>query len=131
MDTHLSTNTPGASLSFRTLKRYSDGSGYYTVLAVESDPFAASLPFSFEPHSLDVFLRELRDLNETLLGTATLKPMWEPQILRLEGDGRGHISVSGELLFSAQQLRFAFETDQTCLARLIRDVEAWPHLAAV
>jgi len=130
MDTHLATNMPGASLSFRALTRFSDDSGYATVLAVESEPFAGSIPFSFQPHSLKVFLGELRTLNETLRGTATLKPIWERQFVCLRSDGRGHVIVAGELEFEDQQLRFAFETDQTCLAPLIRDVEAWPRIAA-
>jgi hypothetical protein len=131
MDTALTTNAPGASLTFRGITRYPGETGYSVVLAIESTPFAASLPFSFEPHPLEVFLRELRRLNKTLHGSATLKPMWEPDFVRFEGNGRGHIIVAGELGYSEQHLRFGFETDQTCLTPLIRDVEGWPQLAAV
>jgi hypothetical protein len=49
MDVALTTNTPGAALVIRHIKRFADGSGYGVDLAVDSYPLAASFPFAFEP----------------------------------------------------------------------------------
>ena len=131
MDVSLTTNRPDASLEFRNVRRFADGSGFATLLIISAAPFAARLPFYFEPHSLNVFVSELQALNRCLSGTATLKPMWEAPFIRLDGDGHGHIHVSGELADQDQLLRFVFTTDQTCIEPLIRDLQGWSVLPAV
>jgi hypothetical protein len=131
MEVALTTNLPGAGLTLRQVKRFADGSGYATDVGIDSYPFAASFPFSFEPFSLEQFVTELRDLDRTLNGAATLKPMWEASFIRLAGNGRGAIAVSGDLLWNDQQLRFEFMTDQTCLRPLITDLARLPLIPAV
>ena len=70
-------------------------------------------------------------MDQTLSGSATLRPMWESPFIRLALDHRGHIAVSGELGDADQHLRFTFDTDQTCLRPLISDLDACLHLPAV
>ena len=131
MNVALSTNRQGAMLEFRDIKRFGDESGFLTVLALESGDLSARIRFYFEPHSLKTFLGELRQMDQTLSGSATLRPMWESPFIRLALDHRGHIAVSGELGDADQHLRFTFDTDQTCLRPLISDLDACLHLPAV
>lgn len=131
MDIVLATNSTDPALALRAIEAFNDGSGIGCILEVRSGWLAASYRLSVEPHPLEVYLAALRKLNDTLTGEAVLKPEWEPQHLRMSGDGLGHILVSGELIEHGphrQVVRFAFETDQTCLPPLITAFEALVRL---
>ena len=134
MDIALSSNSPIAALELREIQRYADGSGFATLLVVRSGGFAAALPFYFEPPCLTEFVHALKGMDRSLSGSATLKPMWEPQFVTMELDHRGHVRVFGELVESKeheQRLQFSFETDQTCLRQFAADLEACQSLAAI
>ncbi|ATC23366.1 WapI family immunity protein [Caulobacter vibrioides] len=125
MDVILATHTDNPFLAMTNIERYADASGYGCNLTVRSAWLSAVYPFHFEPYPLAEFIAALRELDRTLKGQATLKPMWEDHYLRFEGDGIGRVRVSG-LLFDCggndQQVRFSFEVDQTCLARFVADL---------
>jgi hypothetical protein len=134
MDIALSTSSPTATLEFRQLQRFGDGSGFATFLVIRSGAFAAALPFHFEPDRLSEFISALESMDRTLKGEATLKPTWEPQFLSLELDGSGHVRVFGEPVESSeheQRLHFSFLTDQTCLRPLASRLKACQSMAAI
>ena len=121
MDISLTTNVPDASLEFRQVQRFGDNSGVAAFVVIRSGGFAAATTFTFEIPRLKDFLSELDRLNATLSGIAELRPTWEPGAIRFEGDGKGRVRVHGELVDDNQRLEFSYETDQTCLAPLVRD----------
>jgi len=62
------------------------------------------------------FGQEVRELHRRLCGTAVLEPLEPSLTLKMVGDGKGHITVTGraEADFSANTyLVFRFELDQT------------------
>lgn len=73
-------------------------------------------------------------MDRTPSGSAALKHRYEEHFIKLELDRTGHVGVRGELMdFSSalfQKLVFAFETDQTCLAPLIKDFKQWRGMPA-
>jgi hypothetical protein len=121
VDIVLQTNSENASLAFRAIERFDDGSGYSATLVVRSGWISAEYHFVFESHALARFIRELEQIDGTLAGVARLKPAYEDQFVEFRGDGNGHVSVTGELIEQVPQQRveFEFATDQTCLRPLI------------
>ena len=65
-------------------------------------------------------MEELQELKDTLTGKAELKEpySWDPFLI-FEGDGRGHIHISGSITSQnsdwLQELNFENEIDQTFL----------------
>ena len=58
-------------------------------------------------------------------GTAIIKGQWEEDFLQIESNAMGHVLVSGEIVEHSefdQRLKFAFQTDQTILPPLARDL---------
>jgi hypothetical protein len=72
----------------------------------------------FHAGELHEFGREIQQLYHALDGTADLKPI-EPNLeVRLTGDGKGHIAVSGKAIaefHTRTYLTFEFSLDQTQL----------------
>ena len=121
MDIVLQTNTDNPSLAFRDLERFDDDSGYGTTLVIHSGWISVEYKFVFETLPLQMFLKNLEQIDRTLIGTARLKPTYEEQFVEFEGNGRGHILVHGELAdhSGGQRVRFGFGADQTCLRPFI------------
>lgn len=127
MDIQLATNQPEETLRLNSVERYSDGSGFRTILQVRSRGFEVSAPFYFEPHPLEQFLDALVDMDRSLRGCAKLKPLYEDPFIELTLTTRGSIVVRGEVFEHSehsQHLKFEFETDQTVLKPLIEAVRA-------
>jgi hypothetical protein len=99
---------------------------YFCTLMVRSGDFSAEHRFDFGGESLARFCTDLATMDEKLIGSARLRHPDEPDELVFEAHGWGSIQVSGHLVgnrLPRQELRFAFVTDQTCLAPLIRDLK--------
>lgn len=127
MDIQLVTNQPEETLRLGSVVRYSDGSGFRTVLEVRSRGFEVSAPFYFEPHPLGRFLDDLVAMDRSLTGSAKLKPLYEDSFIELTLTRRGSVVVRGEVFEHSehsQHLKFEFETDQTVLKPLIDAVGA-------
>ncbi len=132
MDIILHTQTNDPALTFQNLSVFPDGSEGECLLIVRSGWLSASFPFRFSVRELLQFVSDLEALNETLDGTAVLRPQWEDHRLILSGNRRGGIEVSGELIDYAelsQRVSFRFLTDQTCLSPLISDFRAFIRVA--
>jgi hypothetical protein len=127
MDIQLVTNQPEERLRLGSVVRYSDGSGFRTVLEVRSRGFEVSAPFYFEPHPLRRFLDDLVAMDHSLTGSAKLKPLYEDPFIELTLTPRGSVVVRGAVFEHSehsQHLKFEFETDQTVLKPLIDAVRA-------
>ena len=72
------------------------------------------------------FREAVKLLHETLRGEATFDPL-EPWVLvRLVGDGRGHVEAkctATDRLGMGSELRFTLELDQTMLPAILADLE--------
>jgi hypothetical protein len=121
----LQTHDRNAQLVLDEIGRFADGSGYRCKLIVRSSGFACERPFYFQEWNLKEFLSHLDRMNTRLSGDAVLKQEHEPDFVKLQVDGMGHVFVSGEVhLAPTHQLKFEFRSDQTCLGPLMRDLEA-------
>src|SRR5690348_3582945 len=127
MNIRLHIHTVNSLLEFRDVGRSPDGRAYAARLFVETGSFGGHLHVDYEKECLDRFIRELEDMDRTLTGSATLKPLYDHDFITLKLDGVGHVAVRGELPdYSGgrfQQLVFEFETDQTSLAPFIRELK--------
>jgi hypothetical protein len=122
MDVVLETHSSNPALALRDVRWFGDSSGYVSQYVVQSGSFAAARPFYFEAQPLATFLEALEEMDRTLQGAAELRPLFEPEFLRLSLDHTGHIEVTGELVEngpSYQSLNYSFQTDQTCLKPFI------------
>ena len=127
MDIVLATNTENPSFALRDVAVFADGGGIRCILDVQSGWVFAPYRFFVEALPCRTFLVALRELKENPHSDAVLKPEHEDQYVRFIGNGRGGITVVGELIEHGphnQRLQFEFETDQTCLPSLIKGFEA-------
>jgi hypothetical protein len=125
MNVTLQTHDPSLLLELRDLHLLGDGNDYQCSLVIRSGGFQLEKLFWFEPSCLRTFLQGLAELDSALVGIAKLQPLYESDYIQLEGTRGGHIVVSGELFGTGeipQNLRFGFQTDQTCLRPLINDL---------
>lgn len=115
-------------LELRCAKWFDDRSGFFADVSVRCHGFAATRPFYVSARSFTEGVRALRRMNETLQGEVRLdEDPQSPQFLRLAMLPRGRVLVTGRLESLAgcvNALAFEFETDQTCLAPLIRSLVA-------
>jgi len=71
-------------------------------------------------------MSQLRPLFETLRGSAQFATLEEQLVLRLTGDGKGHIQLHGEMADQpgiGNRLHFALQFDQSQLGESIRALE--------
>lgn len=124
VDISLLPHSNDPNLILREIKRFADGSGFCCQLQVHSNGFTGQQLFCFEVEPLRQFVAALDEMNCRLTGSARLQPMYEEPYVELEAHSRtGRVTVRGELVvYSAetQRLVFGFDTDQTCLAPLLR-----------
>jgi len=88
--------------------------------------FQGKVGATFITSELVKFASELRLLFNTLKGTAEFSTMEGQLLLRLTGDGKGHIEIFGEILDRAgvgNNLHFALHIDQTQLEISLRELE--------
>ena len=124
----LSTNTSDPTLELRDIERFADGSGFRAEMFVSCHGFSALRRFYFSERSFRAALKALRRMDEQLQGEARLDEDYEhDQFLQFALDSRGHVSVSGQLVLldgRPNRLSFTFDTDQTCLAPLVRSLDS-------
>ena len=125
----LTTNSDERTVELREVMRFADGSGFRSEMFVRCHGFSAHRTFYFSDRSFLAALKSLRRMDEHLQGEARLDEDYErDQFLQFTMLSRGHVLVSGQLVLLGEhtnRLSFAFETDQTCLAPLIRALDAF------
>ncbi len=80
---------------------------------------------SIRADELERFYRQVEELDERLIGVAELATMEGWLVVRLIGDGRGHIEVTCRLCddpASGNTLECRLFLDQTCLPTLLRQL---------
>ena len=120
-------------LGFHNVERYSDRSGFGGRLEVRTHGFRAELSFFVEPEPFVAFIEALEHMDQTLVGKARLKPIFEHPYIDLELDHTGKVRVSGDLVAygpSTQRLQFEFLTDQTAIGPFARDLRSCLSVAA-
>jgi hypothetical protein len=98
-----------------------------TRLTLHSGCFMAAKTIIFEHAVMERFIHDIQVMDRDLAGTAELEGMHEHDRIRFQIDHRGGVRVSGIIyqdgnVFPDQELRFAFDADQTCLRPLWRDL---------
>lgn len=112
-------------IRLQQIEIYEDGSGARCLLTVNSGHFScASYPFYFE--DLKVFCLAIARMYKDLKGKARMSLRYERDFIELEMDKLGHVIVHGLIVSNAgeQQLQFHFQTDQTCLASMVKTTES-------
>ena len=113
------------SITLDSIESYEDGSGYFALLTIYSEPFAC-INHHFYFQDLKAFLKEIIKLNDNLKGSAGIGPTWDHEYIKFEIMSRGHITVSGELQVHSdfpQLLKFSFDTDQSYLGSFVKSAE--------
>ena len=126
----LQTHSKHKVLVMSNVEKSLSGSDYTCQLLVRSGPYSCDRPFYFEDSFLHDAVNQLKQMDEGMPGTAVLKGPWDDECLGFESNDMGHVVVSGELYERSetpQSLQFSFQTDQTVLGSLIKDLELILH----
>jgi hypothetical protein len=105
---------------------YDDGNWLEAVVELRVGQFSARFPLTIRADEVLGFFREAKQLHQQLSGTATFVTMEEQLYLHLEGDGIGHIAVTGnaqDVAGTGNRLDFKMYLDQTYLWSLVSDLE--------
>jgi hypothetical protein len=133
MDVILQTNDRDKHLAFRNLERYSDSSGVCARVSARAGAFAGEQLVCTSPERFEAFVAALARMDRDLSGSARFQSDYEEHYVQLSLDASGHVEVTGEVVEygpRTQRLVFGFETDQTCLRPLIRDLQSVLRVAA-
>lgn len=128
----LQTNDPAKVVRLSKIEKFREGGGcqYRCELTVMSDGFSCQRTFWFDNASLSIAVPELERMATATAGTAVISQQFEPDFLQFESNEMGHVWVSGEIIELSefdQRLKFAFQTDQTILPPLARDLRILHH----
>jgi hypothetical protein len=95
-------------------------------VCIHAGGFRAAYRASFMAEDFASFLDGLRQVWKTLAGEAVFRPFEEQLFLRVAGNGRGGVEVTGEAwdMSPGNRLRFGLSLDQTYLEEPIRQLEA-------
>jgi len=123
----LRTNDSTKIVRLAHIQKFHDGSGYRCELTIVSGGFSCVRPFYFDDDSLVDALAKLDEMDAGRPESTTIRCRWEEEFLQIGSNDMGHVFVSGEIIEYSerpQRLKFAFQTDQTVLGPLIRDLQA-------
>jgi hypothetical protein len=126
----LATNDADKLLVLEDIERFSDGSGWKALLRVRSGWLAFEHDLYFSEKHLASAISSLATMSRNGHAIAKLTGTWEPDFLCLELHTLGHVEVRGEIGHGdswKQIVRFSFQTDQTVIAPLMRDLSALLH----
>jgi hypothetical protein len=105
---------------------YYDDNWLIVQVRVWAGEFRGKVDCTFITEEFVAFLTQLRLLYQRLLGTAKFTTLEEQLYLRLTGDGKGHIELSGEIADQpgiGNRLHFTLHFDQTQLGVSIHELE--------
>ena len=97
------------------------------VVEVRVGAFAAKCDAAFLAQDFGPFRSQLGALYDVLVGEACFTTLEEQLSLRVVGDGRGGLTVTGEVRDrpgGANRLAFEFALDQTSLPSTLRELDA-------
>jgi hypothetical protein len=116
-------NGQGEQLLVKVISRssaddYWDGNWLSCEIRLSAGGFRGKFQANLRTDELDRFAAQVRTLYDDLTTPALLEPMEDQLLLRLEGDGHGHIHCRGEardVAGTGNLLTFELELDQTQL----------------
>ena len=94
-------------------------------LKVESEGFAASTSFEVYRKSFFYFVKNLKNMYDSLDGNAKIEDAYEGRgYIEFASDSTGHINIKGLLIspLHNQELKFENEFDQTYLRDFVSDL---------
>ena len=127
MDIELRTHDPDCRLALRDFVDQGGTAGYAAWVEVSSYGFSGRQLVGFHAGHLTQFVEALAAMDRTLQGSARLTSDYDAHYVEVTVGTTGGVTVSGELhdyRSPKQLLRFAFYTDQTCLAPFVRQLQA-------
>ena len=112
----------GSFIEITEIMRFSDGSGYQSLLSINSGEFSCSNhPFYF--NDLESFSKSVLQAYDMVDGNARLGGVYEKDFIEISVERKGLVEVSG-LIYDykepQQEMHFAFKSDQTFLPELLR-----------
>lgn len=116
-------NSTGESVSIAVPTEKSGTDWFSADVSIRVRGFIGEISAYFAWGDFLRFRQELERLNGTLRGRASLSPMEGQFELVADGDGLGHIRVSGHAYSRAtygNKLEFEFDIDQTFLASTLK-----------
>jgi len=122
---HLSLDVLGYERS--ATGQYEDDNWLRVTITVHAGGFRGKANASIMTDELVRFAAQLPPLYETLTGAAEFNTLEGQLHFRLNGDGKGHIDLDGEIVDRAglgNRLRFTLELEQSQLAASIRQLDA-------
>ena len=105
---------------------YHDDNWLTVEIRVRAGGFRGKASAAIITSELNAFLPELRALYANLSGTAVFVTIEEQLSLRLDGNGKGHVQLRGEIADQAgigNCLHFSLALDQSQLGTSIRELE--------
>ena len=106
---------------------YHDDNWLTAEVRIRAGRFRGKVDAAILTVELQGFLVQLRTLHETLRGVAKFETLEEQLQLTLNGDGLGHIDVTGEVADEpgiGNRLLFKLHLDQSQLGASIRELES-------
>lgn len=88
--------------------------------------FRANVGATVLTGELVAFLNQIRPLYDTLRGAAKFETLENQLLLRMEGNGNGHIELAGEVTDQpgiGNRLQFTLQFDQSQLGAALRELE--------
>jgi hypothetical protein len=107
---------------------YHDDNWLTVEISVLAGGFRGNVKAAILTGELAEFHAQLRLLHQNLSGTAKFTTLEEQLHLRLTGEGKGHVELSGEVADQAgarigNQLHFKLQFDQSQLGTSVRELE--------
>jgi len=106
---------------------YYDDNWLTARIRVSAGGFQGKVDAAIVAAELATFLAQLRPLYESLRGSAEFSTLEGQLHLKLNGDGKGHVELVGEVLDQpgiGNRLSFTLHFDQSQLGASIRELEA-------
>ena len=105
---------------------YYDDNWLRSQIRVRTGGFRGRVDAAVLAGELSAFFAGLRPLHETLRGSAEFSTMEQQLHLRLVGDGKGHVELTGEVADQpgiGNRLHFTLQIDQSQLGASIHELE--------
>jgi hypothetical protein len=105
---------------------YWDGNWVSTTVKVAAGGFRGEVGGDLRAEELTAFHRQLVPLVESLVGETVFSTMEDWLFIRVEGDGRGHMELSCEVLdqfhVNRNRLKFRLGLDQSFLRPMVTEL---------
>ena len=105
---------------------FDDGNWLNAKVLVKAGGFSGAINGQLRAEELTFFRDGLNKLYRSLSGSAKFSTMEEWLSLEIDGDGKGHFALTGEIMDEVglgNVLKFKFDFDQTFIPKVLNDLE--------